>query len=101
MAQHRPHQVEGLVDVLSRGFSGKFEVMLGGGKMLVRAWDLTATPLTSARELRVIIRIFPKSEQLLSLGLMLTLYCNSEIGADQQSKTCSRVSSKPFVLHLA
>ena len=101
MAQHRPHQVEGLVDVLSRGFSGKCEEMVGGGEMPVRAWDLTSTHMTSAREVRVTNRIFPKSEQLLSLGLMLTLYYNSEIHAEQETKTCSRVSSKPFILHLA
>ena len=55
MAQHRPHQVEGLVDVLSRGFSGKYEEMVGGGEMPLRAWDLTSTLLTSVQEVRVII----------------------------------------------
>lgn len=64
--------------------------------MPVRAWDLTSTRMTSAQEVRVITRIFPKSEQLLSLGLMLTLYYNSEIHAEQETKTCSRVSPKPF-----
>ena len=93
--------MEGLVDVLSRGFSGKCEEMVGGGEMPVRALDLTSTLLTSVREVRVIIRIFPKSEQLLSLGLMLPLYYNSEIHAEQETKTCSRVSSNPFILDLA